>query len=448
MPEPAALPSSPRCVAYVLKGFPRQSETFIASEIHRLETLGVALRIFVLKDPDEDQRHPVVDRIRAKPFYLPQTTSLSSSRTLPWLLRNIGPFRPALARVARRRPLNLLRAARLALAQSVRARPRWWAAPRKVYLKEFLCAVALADRVLADGGISHLHGHFAHGSTTVTWLAATITDTPFSFTGHAKDIYAGNLNPAGLLARKMAAARFVVTCTAANAEHLRALGTPTPVHTVYHGLSSDFAALTAQPTDYTPGNVLRVLGVGRLVAKKGFDSFIEACALLRRAGMSFEARIAGESGDAEPALRRLIAERGLESCVHLLGPLTPEQLYAEYRASTLFSLPCRLLDNGDRDGMPNVLLEAMSCAVPVVTTDISGIPELVEDGVNGLLVPPDDPHALAGAWLRLYDDPALARRLARAGQSTVSERFEGEGLALKLASLLCHSPTTMAEAPK
>jgi glycosyltransferase involved in cell wall biosynthesis len=423
-------------IAYVLKGFPRRSETFIASEIHRLEKLGMRLRLFVLKPADEPDRHPVVDRIRAVPSYLPATTSLSGSHALPWLARNLRPFLPALADVARRRPTGLARAARAAGAQAWRAREGPLAAPRKRYLKEFLLAVALAQRILDDPAITHLHAHFAHGSTTVTWLAAMITGLPFSFTGHAKDLYSDDLNPAGLLARKTAAAEFVVTCTEANGDHLRALGTATPVHVIHHGLSSDFATLTAAPLPHRRGPVLRILGVGRLVRKKGFDTFVEACATLRDRAVPFEALIAGERGDHEPEVRDLVAARGLEGCVTLVGPLTPDELFTEYRRASVFSLACRVVEDGDRDGIPNVLVEAMACSTPVVTTNVSGIPELVRDGVHGLLVPPDDPRALADAWARVGADPALAGRLAAAGRRRVTESFDGDRLAAELAEIL------------
>jgi len=210
-------------VAYVLKGFPRLSELFIASEIHRLEQVGLPLRLYVIKPPDEDVRHPLVDRIRAPRTYLPPTTSLTETTLARWLRANLAPFRPSLRRVARRRPLGLARAAGFALAQSVRARRTFWSPPRKLYTKELLLAVALADRLLDEPDVRHIHAHFAHGSTTVAWMASMITGLPFSFTGHAKDIYAPSLNPAGLLTRKLRAARFTVTCTEANRTHLHAL---------------------------------------------------------------------------------------------------------------------------------------------------------------------------------------------------------------------------------
>ncbi len=273
----------------------------------------------------------------------------------------------------------------------------------------------------------------------MAWLASTITGLPFSFTGHAKDLYTEELNPAGLLARKTAAARFVVTCTEANRTHLEALGTGTPVHVVYHGLSTDFTDLTEGALDRVPPPTLRILGVGRLVPKKGFDTWVEACALLRDAGVPFHAVIAGESGESEAQVRALVAARGLADVVQITGPLTAAQLFAHYRTASVMSLACRVTDDGDRDGIPNVLVEAMACGTPVVSTAVSGIPELVQDGVTGLLVPPEDPAALATAWRRVADDPALAARLSAAGRDTVLERFDGDRLAGRLADLFAAS---------
>jgi hypothetical protein len=214
------MPDERRTIAYVLKGFPRMSELFIASEIQRVEAAGVPLRIYVIRPTVEKTAHPVVERIRARPEYLPPTTSLSSTPLAAWLRANLPSFTGPLGRVARRHPLGLARAAGAALGQALRSRTHLWSPPRKVMLKEFLLAVALADRLLDDSDVGHLHAHFAHGATSVTWLASLITGISFSFTGHAKDIYSEQLNPARLLRRKLLAARFAVTCTDANRDHL------------------------------------------------------------------------------------------------------------------------------------------------------------------------------------------------------------------------------------
>src|ERR687895_2986586 len=235
-------------IGYVLMGYPRVSETFIASEVLRVERAGVPLRLFVIKPVEERERslrHPVVDAVRARPEYLPDTASL----TLPlhrWRASHVRPFLPALRRAARERPRGLSRATAMALGQAIRNRRSFWSGPRKVHLKELLQAVALAERLLDAPDVRHLHAHFAHGTTTVTWLAAEIAGLPFSFTGHARDIYAEHLNPNGLLRRKLRAARFAVTCTEANRRYLQAIAPEATVHLVYHGLGADMAPATAR----------------------------------------------------------------------------------------------------------------------------------------------------------------------------------------------------------
>jgi glycosyltransferase involved in cell wall biosynthesis len=425
-------------VAYVLMGFPRVSETFIASEIHRVEQAGVPLRLFVIKPVEEREqghRHPVLDAIRVTPEYLPDPVELTESLHR-WRRRHLRPFLPAIRRCLRSRPRGLARAARTAFAQSLRDRRAPLAGPRKIYIKELIQAIALADRLLDAPDVRHLHAHFAHGTTTITWLAACITGLPFSFTGHARDIYSTKLNRRGWLRRKLLAARFVVTCTEANVRHLKAIAPAADVHLVYHGLSADLTRLLAEPALDAPARNghLRVLGVGRLVAKKGFDVMVDACAELERRGVPFDALIVGQDDRDGEVVRRRIAAHGLDQRVALPGPMGPSELLDEYRRAGVLCMPCRLLEH-DRDGIPNVLVEAMAAGAPVVATPVSGIPELVEDGVNGLLVPPEDPSALADALVRLHTDHALGDRLAAAGRETVRSRFDGERLAGRLAEL-------------
>ena len=334
-PGPQNQPSE--TVAYVLKGWPRISELFIASEIFRLEQAGTPLRLYVIKPPDETQAHPVVERIRATPEYLPPTTSLSATTLVAWLRENLSPFLPALRRTARRHPRGLARAGALAVAQSVRARKGRFAWPRKLYVKELLQAVALADRLAGAPDVRHLHAHFAHGTTTVTWLCSEITGLPFSFTGHAKDIYSPSLNPAGLLRRKLLAARFAVTCTEANARHLKAIAPEAVVHRVYHGLNADFSRLMGEERAAAapgPNGKVRLLGVGRLVEKKGFDVVVDACGELDRRGVPFEAVIVGPDDDAGPGLRERISALGLEDRIRLQGQMSQDELYDEYRRAS------------------------------------------------------------------------------------------------------------------
>jgi glycosyltransferase involved in cell wall biosynthesis len=438
MSEPTA-----REVAYLLVAYPRTSELFVTSEIHRVERAGIRLRLYVLKEAepgDRHPRHPVVDRVVAEPEYLSPVTSIRDDGLLRWTAHNIRPFLPRLLRVAVARPLGLGRALGLACVQAARAARAGARGSAVACFKELLLAVDLADRLRHAPAVRHLHAHFAHRATTVAWLAATIMNLPFSFTGHAKDIYQESLNPAGLLRRKLAAARFAVTCTDANRQHLLAIAPGAPIHRVYHGLNADLARLLEHPAaGGREEGALRIVSVGRLVRKKGFDVLVDALALLRARGHDVQLVLAGADGDHGTEIRARIARHGLSGRVRLPGLLAQPELYEAYRRASVFCLPCRVLDNGDRDGIPNVLVEAMAAGLPVVTTAVSGIPELVTDGENGLIVRPDDPAALADALARLHADPMLARRLAEAGRATVRERFDGDRLADQLAALFAEA---------
>ena len=423
-------------IAYVLKSFPRLSETFIASEIYRLERLDMPLRLFVIKRSDEPFVHPVAGAVRSPRVHLPDTHPISSSALAAWLRRHARRFAAPLGRQMVRQPFRTLRAASTAFMHAVRARKGSWMSLRTSTLKEFLQAAALADAIATAGDVRHIHAHFCHSATTVAWLAAIMTGIPLSFTAHAKDVYCEELNPAGLLVRKLAAARFVVTCTDANRTYLQQL-TATPVHCLYHGLDVEFARLcgaTVRPRQFD--RRIRALAVGRLVAKKGLDVFIEACAVLRDRGIGLEAVVVGESGDQEGALHALVAARGLHEVVRFTGPLTQAELFEQYGRATVFCMLSRVLENGDRDGIPNVLAEAMACGVPVVATAVSGIPELLDHDINGLLVAPDNAGEAADAMESLHRDTGRAERLSRNGRTIICHRFNGDASAQTLSRLL------------
>ena len=424
-----AMPPLPEgaTVAYVMNGFPRLSETLIAHEIHQLERVGLRLRLFVVKQENEPHVHPVVTAIRAPLTYLPKATSLSGATLVGWLRENLPTFARAHLAVAARHPLRYVRT----LASAVALTWRHW--PRKVFVKEFLQAGEIAAALQAKGDVQHLHGHFCHGVATITWFASRLTGIPFSFTAHAKDIYQPELNPGDLLERKLGAARFVATCTCANAEVLRARhARPDDVHTIYHGLDTDyFSPVQRAATTDAP----LILAVGRLVEKKGFDQLIAACALLKQQGLRFVCAIVGESGSAEDSLRAQIERMGLADTVQLHGAVTQDRLREIYRGAQVFALPCQIMEDGDRDGFPNVLAEAMAMGVPVVSTAISGIPEMIDDGVHGLLVEPRHPEALAEALRRVLTDTVLHAALARAGRERICERFDSRRTTLALRDL-------------
>ena len=382
--------SRPR-VAYLVKMYPRFSETFILSELLELERQGVELHVFSLKCPDDGIAHADVTRLRAPVTYLPQS--------LPGLLW-------AQRRALRRTPLRVLSQLIAAVRKG-----------RLASAKHVLQAGAIAPR-LVGGGYEHLHAHFASGATSVALHASRLTGIPYSFTAHAKDIFLHSVRPDDL-ARKLTPARFAVTVSDYNVRHLQEFANGTPVVRIYNGLELSRFAPKRVPRDRPP----LVLAVGRLIEKKGFDDLVRACSLLAIAGVDFRCDIVGK-GPLEHELRALVKQLGVTGRVRLVGPLPRERLIDLYSRAAVLAAPCVVGGDGNRDGLPTVLIEAMAMGVPVVATPVTGIPELVEDGVTGLLAPERDPSALARAIERLLGNEHLAQRLAGAARGRIEESFD------------------------
>ncbi|OAI04387.1 hypothetical protein A1353_13375 [Methylomonas methanica] len=422
-------------VAYILKGFPRTSETFITNEIHLLETLGLKLSIFSIKQLEGQKHHAVVDAIRAPVTYLPQASDLTGHSFLAWLIENLPKFAPSHGRLFLKRPINYLGALLECLGMSLKYRNGWREWPRTVFIKEFLQAGYIAESVLQNPTIRHLHAHFCHGATTIAMFASRISGLPFTFTAHAKDIYLRELNPGDLLQIKMSRAKFAVTCTSANQEHLDACkGSDIAVHRIYHGLDTDL--FVPEPRKQASSDQIpTILSVGRLVEKKGFDYLVKACAILRDRGVKFNCRIVGGADKYVQVIKQLIADLDLQDIVSLSGAVTQEELRGIYQQGDVFALPCLVVDNGDRDGIPNVLVEAMAMEMPVISTDISGIPELIQDQINGLLVPEKNAQAMADAIQSLLDDQSLRLRLGQTARQTVCRDFNSRHTTVALKKL-------------
>lgn len=380
-------------LAVLVRIFPKLSETFILEEILGLERQGLRLRLYSLAPATDAFTHAAVRRVRAP------------LRTFPdggWRVRLAG-LRDQL---------------RLAIGSPARFREAWRHARRVGRLAEFPRAVWLAAR-LKDDGITHLHAHFIAQPGDVAELAARLAGIPFSLSAHAKDIY---LSAPADLARKLRAATFTVTCTEANRQVLAAIAPGAPIHRLYHGIDH---GVFAPRDDHRPPVGRTLLSVGRLREKKGLDVLIEACARLRDRGLPVDCEIVGY-GEAHDALQARIQELRLTGSVRLLGKLAREQVIAAYRRAAVYVQPSRIAADGDRDGIPNVLLEAMAMCLPVVASRVSGIPELVQDARNGLLVPPDDPQALADALATLLADPARGAILGREARATVLRAFDND----------------------
>jgi len=413
-------------IGYILKGYPRTSETFILNEIFWLEQSGLTLSIFSLKKPEHEKPHRVISQIRAHITYLPEAPPSEETTQFASLKRNLPLFAASNWKLFRRRPLAYLRALAEAVTLGVKYR-------RSNFLKQFLQAGFIALSVLESGRIRHLHAHFCHGATEVTMLASRMCGVPFSFTAHAKDIYRQDMNPGDLLPLKFRRARFAVTCTRANQSYLDRLRPPqTPLHTIYHGL--DLARFVPSENPLKPAVPL-ILSVGRLVEKKGFHFLIEACRMLKDKGYDFQCQIIGGAGTEQDRLKNLIVALGLEQTVTLLPAMTQEGLLVKYGQATAFALPCQVLADGDRDGIPNVLVEAMAMKLPVVSTPISGIPELIENDVNGLMIPPQNSRSLAVALETLLNDVELQARLGEAARQKVCRHFDVQRNVLALKKL-------------
>jgi glycosyltransferase involved in cell wall biosynthesis len=292
-----------------------------------------------------------------------------------------------------------------------------------------LRAAWIADRIERGGGCRLVHGHFALAQTEVAMAVGVLVGAPFSFTAHARDIYD---TPSGL-PEKMRAAALVVTCTGYNVTWLRRLAPDVPaarVQLAYHGVAMDAFRARGAPAGDHPV----VLAAGRFVDKKGFDVLVSACRILRDRGLDFTCRIVGD-GPLGASLAALVQQAQLQQVVELPGWIPPAGMVGAFRDASVFVMPSRVSAGGDRDGIPNVILEAMAAGLPVVATGVSGIPEAVRHGESGLIVPPDDPAALAEAIGRLVRDPARARALGEAGERHVRERFDLAVSSARLAAL-------------
>ena len=397
-------------VVFVLKGYPRLSETFIAQEIQGLEQAGLKIRIVALRRPTDKRVHPVVGEIAAPVSYLCE-----------YLHDDV---------------LRVLRAALVPRGRLWRAVPAFLADLRRDIsrnrVRRFGQALVLAAEM--PGGVTQLHAHFVHTPASVTRYAALILGMQWSISAHAKDIWT---SPAWDLREKLAGAEWAVTCTASGCAHLNTLAPPQkPVQLVYHGLDLDrFGPLTLpRPlrNGGDPGAPVELLTVGRAVEKKGLDLVIAALARLP-AGLNWRWRHVG-GGELLPALKAQAQSLGLAARIEWLGAQDQQKVLELYRGSDLFVLPCRIAGDGDRDGLPNVLVEAQSQGLCCLSTPVSAIPELIADGETGVLVASEDAAALSAAMAALMVDPARRFALGKAGMARVRRHFSHhDGIARLMA---------------
>lgn len=404
-------------IAYVVSQFPETHETFILREIQALShTLGARPPIFSLK--------PCRDRViheEARSFL--ETTTYPSSGRAARALPSV--FRSPEARRCLRDVLVAYRAQ-----------------PQKA-AKAFATLVLAAAMVptIRQLQLRHLHAHWATMPALAAYFIKQISGIPYSLTAHAWDIYTDTT----FLREKMRAAEFIVTCTAANCEALTARGArPERVFLSYHGL--DFTRLPAPLFDRAPG--LRILAVGRLVEQKGFAVLIKACHLLKQEAIPFHCQIIGE-GRLENELRNLMSFYQLDGMVKLHGSIPQAEVFEAYRHASVFCAPSIIAEDGNRDGIPNVILEAMSQGLPVVASNVSGIPEVIHPQQTGWLTPQQDARALASAFQEIHRSPEEARRRATAAYDLVRKNFNVQENTLTLLQLFAQATrfSTTAVAP-
>ncbi|MEZ5811364.1 MAG: glycosyltransferase family 4 protein [Rhizobiaceae bacterium] len=404
-------------VAVVLKGYPRLSETFIAQELLELERAGFSLRLYSMRHPTDKKTHPVHGEIAAPVTYLPEYLYQEPIRVLRgwWSARRMPGYRKAVK----------------TWLKDVR---RDFTANRG---RRFGQALVLAAELPTDTG--WLYGHFIHTPGSVTRYAHMMTGLEWSCSAHAKDIWT---SPDWELAEKLDSATWTATCTGSGHRHLQSLTQrPGDVHLVYHGLDLQrFPPPDAQSSARDGGsadNAVEIVTVGRAVEKKGLDTLLDALALLPGDLHWHWTHVGG--GVLSDELKAQAHRLGLDARVTFAGSQPQTEVIARYRTSDMFVLPCRIAADGDRDGLPNVLVEAASQELACVSTPISGIVEMFNDGENGLLVPPDDSAALAAAIERLARDPALRKALGKAAAKRVRNEFDNRRTIGKLTDLFRRS---------
>ncbi|MFL5185134.1 glycosyltransferase family 4 protein [Microvirga tunisiensis] len=393
-----------RRIAVVVKGYPRLSETFIAQEILALEQRGLELEIWSLRHPTERAVHPMHKAIKARVAYLPEYLYEEPLRVLRgavWSLSQKG-FGPTIRAFWRdlKRDFTANRVRRLGQA--------------------FVMAREMPEDV------RHLHVHYLHTPASAVRYAALLTGRSWTFSAHAKDIWT---TPDWEKREKMAEALWGVTCTAHGAGNLRSLSQPERVSLVYHGL--DLSRFPAPPESRPvrdgsdPLDPVRIVSVGRAVAKKGFGDLIQALAALPPDLHWRFAHVGG--GELLNSLKKQAQEAGIADKVAFLGSKAQPDIIALLREADLFVLPSKEAKSGDRDGLPNVIMEAASQGLAIVATDFAGIPEFIRNDVEGQLVPPGDWEALSNALNLLARDPERRKAFGAAAFSRLRREFSMEG---------------------
>jgi glycosyltransferase involved in cell wall biosynthesis len=417
--------SSNKQIGYLLRSYPRLSQTFILNEILALEKLGVSIQIFALTNSHETVVQMQVDQVRASVHYLDEDIQSRSLRNVLGenvlvALMHIQGYIRSLVYIAANREID----------EGYTASSRWACFLQAVHL------IYLLDQKERRTGktIDHLHAHFAHDPALVACLVHWITGIPFSFTAHARDLYQV---PEKVLVARIRQARVVITCCEANLEYLKRIAPSqeSKFSLVYHGVNLNDFQPGPSPGANSAHNGPLILSVGRLVEKKGFQDLLEALLIVKKRGEDFQCAIYG-AGPLEKQLGEWIEKHGMTGEISLKGDRTQQELISVYQSATFFVLTPIQTEDGDRDGIPNVLVEAMAVGLPVIATAVSGIPELVEHNQNGLLYQPHDVDGIASGIIDLLRDAEKRGQLGSAASKTVSEHFDVTRAASRLQALL------------
>jgi glycosyltransferase involved in cell wall biosynthesis len=407
-------------IGYILRSYPRLSQTFILNEILELERAGVALKIFAITAPVGELIQPQVSQVRAEVVYL--------ENCLRHPLRQIlGEHAGAFLRA----PLGYLSVLCFVLFQFQIDRGYSANSRFTCFLYSIYLAQLIADQEERTGeGICHLHAHFAHDPTLIAQLTHRLTGVPYSFTAHARDLFQV---PRSLLSGRIQAARAVVTCCRANLDYLQKIAPSArkKLHMIYHGVNLSGFHPAPPPLIPITGAPL-IISIGRLVEKKGFFDLLASLEQVSRAGINFHCEIYGDGPLRQP-LQDWINSHHLADQVTLAGNRDQAGLIPILQRATLFILTPSVTGDGDREGIPNVLVEAMAIGLPVISTAVAGIPELIISGHNGLLFPPHAVDAIAAGVIDLLRDAEKCSQFGEAARHTVTQQFDvcQAGAALK-----------------
>jgi glycosyltransferase involved in cell wall biosynthesis len=399
-------------IAYFFFTYPSLHKTFVDREIFALRDMGVNIKIYSLHRP-KVKLSPYQQAIKDEIVYISDFGYKARyAANIRYALRWPGKYFSTLSYLL------------------TRPHPKYHSRDRTI--RYFVRSVFLTSLLEKDPP-DHIHAHFLNESVTAGLVAQRFLGIPYSATVHASDELF--VTPR-MVREKLSEAKFIATCTDYNRDYLEKISKgkfDQKLRVIYHGLDTNQFHRVQHPQEDVP----IIVSVGQLKERKGFHYLVDACAMLHQHNCNFICRIVGE-GPMRPILEEKIAQYGLADQVQLLGALPQDEVLEQYQQASIFTLPAVLAKDGDRDGIPNVILEAMAMQLPVVSTRHSAIPEAIEDGVNGVLIPPEDPAALAQALENLLSDPELRQRLGDRGRETVMQQFNPQ----KNAQMLINAFTT------